>query len=127
MSATSENKELKQSKSAISKACKQFEKDMMSAKNALERVHVLNQMEDILNHEIDSWVDTLDNENHGDISEVNNVINHAAEHIENMSSIIRTINSARAEMLSEAKKVAIANKNSHVNHEPVRYVDYETE
>jgi len=116
---------LKESKRIIAHKSAEFEKRMMSAKNDLERIQILNEMEEILQAEINHWMDFYEAEGVGTPKEQENLSNSVADNIEDLNSVIVSINSSRREMLSNGKAIAKAMKNSHQEVKPTKHVTYE--
>lgn len=116
---------LKESKRIIAHKAAEFEKRMMSAKNALEQIQILNEMEELLQAEINHWMDFLENVKVGTPLEQENIQNSVADNVSDLQSVILSINASRKELLSDAKAIAQAMKNSHQEVKPTKYVTYE--
>jgi hypothetical protein len=99
-----------------------FEKRMLSAKNALERVQVLNDMEDILEAEIIHWQQIYDKEKTDDPKENKNLEDSCTEQLANLQDVVNMIIEQRKELLSDAKEIAAAMKRSHVDVKPTKHI-----
>lgn len=116
---------LKESKRAIAHKTNEFEKRLMSAKNDLEQVQILNEMEELLQSEIIHWMDFLENEKTGTIEQQDKIHNAVADNVADLNSVIVKINEGRAELLQNAKAIAKAMKNSHQEVKPTKHITYE--
>lgn len=116
------NKVIKLNKRKIASKMNEFEKRMMTAKNALQRVQVLNDMEDILEAEIIHWQNMYDNEKTDDPQENQNLEDSCTEQIANLQDVVKMIIEQRKELLKDAKEIAAAMKRSHVKVEPTKHV-----
>lgn len=109
-------------KRKVASKMNEFEKRMMTAKNALEQVQVLNDMEDILEAEIIHWQTIHAKEKTDDPKENKNLEDACTEQLANLQEVVTMIVEQRKELLSDAKEIAQAMKRSHVEVKPTKHV-----
>jgi hypothetical protein len=103
----------KQIKRRISQHMNKFEKRMLTTKNDLERVEVLNDMEELLEGELLKWHEILLKTEGKTEEERENYKKNCVDQIDKLESVVKTISLNRKELLPGAIEVARARKNSH--------------
>lgn len=116
------SKKVEAQKRTIARKTAQFEKRMLGAANDLERVQVLNDMEDILEAEIIQWNNILVQESSRDKIQQKNLEDNVSKEVGNLQEVINMINTQRKELLPSAKQLAQARRNSHLKVEPTKHV-----
>ena len=91
--------------SIISKKTAEFLKRMESSKNDLERVQLLNDMEQLLVDERERWAQILAENIDLPEDEHENIINEASIHIAGFEDTIKQLNAARLEFLPGALRL----------------------
>lgn len=119
------SKELKQAKKIIAATTREFESRMIKSRNDLERVQILNEMEELLQAEMYKWINFMEVNDNPDIEGNENLIQHVADNVEGLNSVIKTICEGRKELLPGAKALLAVKRRELGNVEPIKHLDYE--
>ncbi len=105
MSNSQKGASLAQQKKTIAAQCKRFEERLLKAKNDMEIVCILQEMEDMLQAEIYHWVELHETEQEKGGEGLENVAAECADQISNLESIIRTVQAQKADHLDNALRI----------------------
>jgi predicted enzyme involved in methoxymalonyl-ACP biosynthesis len=106
-------------KKVISQKMRQFENRLNKSQNAFDRVCIFNDIEDVIDSEIISWVQEVEKLKESGDKAAEDRINEAAKHVADLQGLIDTFNKYRAIELPEALKIQQAMINSHKLSKPV--------
>lgn len=106
-------------KKVISQKMRQFEDRLNKSQNAFDRVCIFNDMEEIIDAEILSWVKAVEELKESGDKSVDDRIDEAAKHVADLQGLIETFNKYRAADMPEALKIQQAMINSHKLDKPV--------
>lgn len=105
MSKQNQKSDFKARKALISQKCDSFITRMANSKNDLERVELLNEMEDLLQDEIDHWLNEILLFTEMENGAADSVINEAEIHISGLKLIQDKIAVQRLEFLPNALRL----------------------
>jgi hypothetical protein len=112
-------KALQDAKRLIAEKSKGFEARLMKAGNAFETVVILNEMQELIEAEIFSWTNLLEDDSEEREANEENLLNQAAEHVSGLNDFILKLNEQRRLLMPDALKVQRAMINSHKLKSPV--------
>lgn len=105
---------MQEAKRLIAEKSKGFEARLMKARNAFETVIIYNEMQELIEAEIFSWTNLLEDDSSEREANEDNLLNQAAEHVAGLNDFILKLNEQRRELMPEALKIQRAMINSHV-------------
>lgn len=104
---------IKQAQKEIKEKTKNFESDLVKAKNAFERVLVFDKMSKIIGDELQQWINLIA----GDVEDKEGIeeglIREATIHVAEFEELLEKIASFRSLDILDALKIQQAMKNSH--------------
>ncbi len=104
MSDLMKSKEALKSKKAIAKAMATFESRMLKSKNDLERLSVLDDLDQVLDSEISQWIEKLNEVENKSDTESENIFNEGSKQILDLQESKLKINEFRISFLPGARK-----------------------
>lgn len=110
---------MQEAKRLIAEKSKGFEARLMKAGNAFETVIIYNEMQELIEAEIFSWTNLLEDDSSEREANEDNLLNQAAEHVAGLNDFILKLNEQRRLLMPDALKVQRAMLNSHKLKAPV--------
>lgn len=105
MSNQNQKTDVKSRKALISKKCDSFISRMSASKNDLERVELLNEMDDLLQDEIDHWLNEVMLFSEMENPAADSVIDEASLHVSGLKMIQDKIALQRLPLLPNALRL----------------------
>jgi neutral trehalase len=112
-------KELQSAKRLIAEKSKSFEERLMKSRNAFETIVVLNDMQELIDAEIFSWTNMLEESAEDTENNDDDLIHQASEHVAGLNDFILKLNEQRRVIMPEALKIQRAMMNSHQLKSPI--------
>jgi len=111
--------ELQAAKRQISLKAREFENRLSKAKNDFYIVQILDEMRTLIDAEIFSWVNIIDQSSDDSEDDQEKLLSEASEHVASLNSFIDTIMKFRSSSISNALMIQQAMLNCHELQVPI--------
>lgn len=118
MNNKTQGRTLAEAKRIIAQKSKEFEQRLLKSSNDFYTVLILTDMQEMIEAEIFSWSHIVSEAEKNDDADLDNIIDHASQHVSNMAELVAKINEQRKLLMPQALKIQQAMLNSHQLNSP---------